>query len=116
MHERGAERDVGSLRRRFIELVHLTDETENAGELKQLFEEQRGIAERLVELGHHTAHELLPLVEHRDSAVRLAAAYLIKPFDPTLCVATLKSLAVTGGKTALEARSGLRWLESAGRD
>ena len=114
MHERGAERDVGSLRRRFIELVQLTDETENAGELKQLFEEQREIADRLVELGHASAHELLPLLEHPDSAVRLAAAYVIKPFDLRLFIATLKSLAVVGGKTALEARSGLRWLETAG--
>jgi hypothetical protein len=116
MHEVTAEWDVASLRRSFIERVQLAEETEHAGRLKQLFEEQHEIAARLVELGHHSARELRPLIEHPDGAVRLAAAYAVKPFDLALFTATIRSLGVAIGKTGQDARAGLRWLASADRN
>jgi Domain of unknown function (DUF2019) len=116
MHQVTAERDVASLRRSFVERVQLAEETEHVGRLKQLFEEQEEIAARLVELGQHSARELLPLIEHPDDAVRLAAAYAVRPFDLSLFTATLRSLGIAVGKTAQDARSGLRWLASAERN
>jgi hypothetical protein len=103
--------DAPSLRQRFIDNVVESQNLDHVGRQNRLFGHRKEIAERLIAAGDNGASELLPLLEHPNAGVRLAAAYSIKPFDRELFIDTLKNLVGEHGAVGVDARLGLKWVE-----
>jgi hypothetical protein len=102
--------DTEALRDRYAEMVSRHEKTMHVGRKNRIFDWEREIGERLITVGGDTAREVMPLLDHRSEAVRLAAAYLIKPYDRARFVGILGGLVSSHSETGREARFGLAHL------
>jgi hypothetical protein len=81
--------DAADLRQRFADTVRLHERTYHIGRKNRVFGWCHAIGERLIAVGGGE-RELLPLLDHPEDAVRLAAAYAIKSSNRPLFVPGLR--------------------------
>jgi hypothetical protein len=96
--------DASALRRLFVDNVLLYERVSHVGRLNRLMGHRRDIAESLATAGAGSEREILPLLDHANDKVRLAAIYAIKPLNRSLFQTLLgRRLADDPGRPGREA-------------